>query len=183
MAGGVFGGGEPETPEVTPEPVTPEGPRRLEIFEATASTEAAPVGDVTYDARRALDGSVETWWQESRPDDGVGEWIKVQTYGWEIHEIQLVPGYGKVGADSVGDRWMLNNRLARIQIDLSDATFWEVELPDERGWKSVKLDQPVQADWFRIKILDVYPGHDANGDPVRDSGIAELRLIGLPASD
>ena len=184
VVAGVFGpdrsdSSEPAIPEpATAEPVVPASLRPLELRSATASSAAEPDDDITYGAAQAIDGDRDTWWQEGKDKDGKGEWLKVDTHGWQVHTIELVPGLGKV--DESGELWPRNNRLARVQIDLSDGSYWAPEpLPDEDRWHVIELEPPVRVEWVRIKILDVHPGLDTDGQRVHNSGISEVRCLGL----
>jgi serine/threonine protein kinase len=161
-----------------PTPTAPPAPRPLPLRSASASSEADAGAGTVRGAAQAIDGDRDTWWQEGRAKDGRGEWLKLDAHGWEVHAIELVPGLGKV--DESGEQWPRNNRLAKVQLDLSDGRYWTPEpLPDEDRWHTLQVDPPARVDWVRVKILDVHPGFDADGEPVPSSGISEIRLLGF----
>ncbi len=156
------------------------GPQRIQNIRASASSELRE-GSLYSPAENAIDGQLESWWAEASSGDGLGDWIRLE---WarerEIREIRLVPGYMKVRDDRFGDRWPLNNRLAKLHISFSSGAHLLQNLPDRRGWHTISLESPIKASWLKISIQKIHPGQDLNGDRVHDSGLAEIQILADP---
>ena len=170
-----------------PAPPPPAVPTQLPIAFASATSAAKSVrsshaGPIEYDAGQAIDGDVETWWQENQPDDGIGEKLLIGLGSAPlIHRLRVVPGYWKSRNDKYGDRWTLNNRVARADITIGDRTFAH-DFADRRGWHDIDITPPVRASRVILEISGVYSGRRSptSGRLVRDSGFSEVQVWGTP---
>jgi hypothetical protein len=128
----------------------------------------------------AIDGEENTWWQESAEGDGIGEWLQVSWSGrWEVSRIRIVPGYMSFRDDEYGDRWPLNNRVARARISFSSGSSFEHSFPDQREWHTVNVSPPVRAQWVKVTILSVHESSYRAGRRWHDSGISEVEIYGV----
>ena len=186
--GGEVAPAEPTPP--APAPAPPPAPTQLRLAFASATSSADPVkskygGHIEYDARQAIDGDPETWWQESESGDGIGQklLLGIVTDGSMplVHRLRVVPGYWKYKNDRYGDRWTLNNRVARAAITVGDRTLTH-DFADSRGWHEIEVDPPVRADRVTLEILGVHPGgrDPKTRKPVRDTGFSEVQVWGTP---
>jgi len=153
------------------------GPRPITGLSAYASSAADRSDETRYDSGQAIDGRVDTWWQEGAEGDGIGQSLRVS---WpeprSVLEVNLVPGYMRFEDDRTGDRWSMNNRLRRVRLTFSTGLVLERILPDRRGWHTIRLRYPIPATWVEVTILSVYPGLTRRGR-VTDSGISEIEIL------
>ncbi len=144
------------------------------------ASSVSPSKKSEYVAAAAVDGNPETWWQEGAAGDGIGEWLEI---GWdqmaEVREIRLISGYQKTRDDRFGDRWFLNNRLRQLRVEVPGNPPFEAFLADRKGFQSVPVPAGLRGTSARLVILDVYPGYNAAGNRVQDSGIAEVEILGV----
>jgi len=165
-------------PELTPSP-TPEPPDdlvmsnyyspteadRLYFSYADASSEILHNG-IYYSAEKAMDDDPNTSWQEDAEGYGIGEYItlyfsRTQTVGG----IMLFPGF-----DQSESAWERNCRPAKLLVELSDGSSYEISVNDIRDWQGYEFLTPVETEYLRFTILDVYPGTEWE-----DTAITEIR--------
>jgi len=130
----------------------------------TASSTLPPAEGYIYDASMAADGSNHTAWVEGA--DGIGdyEWIQfIFSKKQEISQMSIVPGYA-----STNSSYFKNNRVKEFRLEFSDGSKVPFSLSDEMTTHSIMFD-PVNTEYVRIVILDVYRGSEHN-----DTAIAEV---------
>ena len=121
----------------------------------SSSSNMAPQGNVTYDARNVIDGNPSTAWTEGAPDSGIGEKIFFKSSSEQkVSHLQIMNGYCKSE-----DLYMKNNRVKNIRIVFSDGTSIDRSLTDEfANYDLIVLTEPVFCNEFYIEITDVYKG-------------------------
>jgi serine/threonine protein kinase len=170
----------PPAPVHRPAPPVSGTPQRIPDVWASASSFSRAQRIYQYDAAMAIDGEENTWWQESAEGDGIGEWLQVSWSGrWEVSRIRIVPGYMSFRDDEYGDRWPLNNRVARARISFSSGSSFEHSFPDQREWHTVNVSPPVRAQWVKVTILSVHESSYRAGRRWHDSGISEVEIYGV----
>lgn len=169
-------------PAETPRPTaTPEPPltaelysgalvdysRRINLENAYASSELTWEGQL-FPAKNAIDGTIDTSWQEGVYGFGEGEYLHLVFANEEtVDYIQIWPTYGK---GTVG--FSNNNRICDAYFEFSDGSGFTVSFPDEYSWFTLELSRPVRSEYLRVTILSVYPG--AKYD---DTVISEVALF------
>ena len=155
-------------------------PEQFRYVQVSASSEYPSNRTYSYGPDNAIDGNPETWWGEGAEDDGLGEYLQVSWTGAkDVHEVRLIPGYLKYEADKHGDRWTLNNRIRKAEILFSGGRSFEQPFEDTKGWHTVVVDPPEEAEWVRVIVRDIYPGYSRKGTRVKDSGISEIEVWGV----
>lgn len=155
------------TPEPTPTPTATaavwDGPvTPVAVGRVTGSCLGAPSVDaagtpVRYDADNATDGDPTTAW---RCDDrAVGETlILVLPPGTKVAELGLIPGYAKTDPASGADRFVENNRVARVRWTLDDGSAFVQELdPDDRAVQRLRIPR-TSSGTVVLEILAVEQG-------------------------
>ncbi len=131
-------------------------------IKATASSERAPDGGITYSAARVLDQSLGTAWDEGVSGPGIGEWIRCD-FDREVKlgRIIITPGYFKTPTI-----WKQNNRLASATFYFSDGSSRRFTFPDQMIDQRLEIGG-VRTGWVRMVIEDVYPGSvDREDSPI-----------------
>lgn len=144
------------------------GALRPVLLSASSHTTGSRV--VSYSPYNAIDGDLETGWQVS--NGGVGEWIRLE-FGRlaSLRRIGVVPGYDKVRADRVGDRFPANNRVSEATITWEGGSTTH-RFADDRAMQFIELGS-VSTSWVQIYITAIAPGSRWN-----DTVISEIRCEG-----
>lgn len=114
------------------------------------------------------DKDINTAWVEGSTGDGIGEWIKLSGAGQQsLSGLKIINGYAKSS-----NTYTKNNRIKKIQIELSDGSVLVKSLADgNMGYQTVSLDAPIKTDFVKISILEVY-----RGTQYRDTCLSEIEL-------
>lgn len=140
-------------------------------FFDTSSVLAPDSTTSDYGGYNAIDGVIETAWNEGAPGDGTGEWLQLSS-GTPQHvtSVSIMGGYPKPYRDG-SDVYYKNNRPRQITISY-DGGSQAFLLQDLRGqFQICEFPQPVDTTFIRITIDSVYKG--ANYD---DCCIAEVEV-------
>lgn len=171
------GGADTEGGEADAEAASPSsggaasGP--LTIGSARASTYTYTSRITSYHPSMAIDGDQETGWQVS--DGGVGHWIRLDfERAVVLDRLGVVPGYNKTRADSIGDRWFLNNRVSDALITWEGGSVIH-HFDDDRAMQWVTTGGTTTS-WVQIEVTGIYPGSRWN-----DTVISEIVAQGNPA--
>lgn len=119
----------------------------------------------------AIDGDIGTAWVEGVDGPGIGESLTL-TFDTTttLYDIILLPGYF-----ASSELWEANNRVKKVQITLSDGTSITREFEDIERPMYIDTDRILggfpQIEWFRLTILEVYPGTRWD-----DTAISEITL-------
>lgn len=121
-----------------------------------------------YGPYNARDKDLLTAWNEGAPNDGSGEWIRLEaSMDQVVKKIEIVGGYTK--SEEIYYR---NNRPKDITITLSDGYSMQAILSDSFGeWQTIDLDTAHNTSFVQIQIDSVYPGNKWN-----DAAIAEIEV-------
>ena len=136
------------------------------------SSVLAPDNTTTdYSGRNAMDGALETAWNEGSPGDGTDEWIEFYNpTPQHVTAVSIAGGYPKLYKDG-SDVYYKNNRPRQITITY-DGGSQTYTMQDLRGqFQTFTLPQPVDTTSVCIIINSVYRGANYN-----DCCIAEVKI-------
>lgn len=124
-----------------------------------------------YSGRNAMDGALETAWNEGSPGDGTDEWIEFYNpTPQHVTAVSIAGGYPKLYKDG-SDVYYKNNRPRQITITY-DGGSQTYTMQDLRGqFQTFTLPQPVDTTSVCIIINSVYRGANYN-----DCCIAEVKI-------
>ena len=124
-----------------------------------------------YSGRNAMDGALETAWNEGSPVDGTDEWIEFYNpTPQHVTAVSIAGGYPKLYKDG-SDVYYKNNRPRQITITY-DGGSQTYTMQDLRGqFQTFTLPQPVDTTSVCIIINSVYRGANYN-----DCCIAEVKI-------
>lgn len=143
-----------------------------EFTRVTTSSVLAPDATTSdYSGINAIDGVLETAWNEGAYGDGTGEWLELSASTPQlVSSVSIAGGYPKLYRDG-SDVYYKNNRPRQVTISY-DGGAQVVMLQDLRGrFQTFTFAQPVETTFIRITIDSVYKG--ANYD---DCCIAEIKV-------
>ncbi|MBR5093900.1 MAG: TIR domain-containing protein [Oscillospiraceae bacterium] len=136
---------------------------------AEASSELSWNGE-TFSAACAIDGSLDTSWQEAA--EGLGEGEVLTLYFSEevtIQTLRIYPGYLVTKSG-----FYANARPSALRFAFSDGSSCETELDDAMGPVLLALDRPVSTSYVKITITGVWPGTYST-----DTAITEVEAFGV----
>lgn len=124
-----------------------------------------------YSGRNAMDGALETAWNEGSPGDDTDEWIEFYNpTPQHVTAVSIAGGYPKLYKDG-SDVYYKNNRPRQITITY-DGGSQTYTMQDLRGqFQTFTLPQPVDTTSVCIIINSVYRGANYN-----DCCIAEVKI-------
>jgi len=121
-----------------------------------------------YPASNIMDQDPQTTWVAKSRPDGIGDWVLITLDSEQfVESLDIAPGFASVKKGQ--DLFLLNNRLKRVTLTLSDG---QQIMADFNG-KDRKVNIPINSATSSIKIsIDaIYPG-----SKWRDTCISELEL-------
>jgi hypothetical protein len=122
----------------------------------------------TYGPTNLLDGKLDTGWVEGAAGNGEGEWVLAQFGGMRsVTGLEFLNGYHKNE-----ELFRRNNRVAVLEIQLSNGVSGTVMLDDASGVQKINLGGPHPVTWVKMTIRAVYPG-----TRYRDTALSEMRVI------
>lgn len=126
----------------------------------------------TFTPANLLDDDAATSWQPMRRSTGgVGEWVLLRFDApHTVTAIELANGLQRT--DELGDLYVMNNRVARATLQLSDGSEHPVRFRDSRSTVLVSLPAPRRIEWLRLTVESVYPGSKWN-----DLALSELHVL------
>ena len=132
-----------------------------------------PADTASYGPDMAVDGRVDTAWNEDAEGVGIGEWIEIHTPNDEVMPItglHILDGYQKSE-----ELFASNGRPTKVSIELSDGTVMEANL-----WYDdyILLGKVAEANWVKVTILEAEAGADWE-----DVCITEIELLTTGTSD
>jgi hypothetical protein len=105
-----------------------------------------------YPAFNAADGNPSTAWAEAADGPGIGEMLTITfPVSRGVSEIRVLPGYAKTEA-----LFRKYNRPKTLEVEFSNGTKTTLSLADEPSLQRFPVS--VDAEWAKVKILDVYKG-------------------------
>lgn len=119
-------------------------------------------------AYAAIDGRLETSWQEGVDGDGIGEWVYFDL--GRTRTVQYLRLY--LGNWRNSDWYSRNNVPKELEIEINGQT-WGLEFPYEQEPCIVVWSAPVETDYVLLRIASVY-----EGSVYDDTCIAEVQIIG-----
>lgn len=140
---------------------------KYNFIDASASSVVSQAG---YDnsAMVAVDGLLETSWQEGVSGNGEGQYLEI--YLDNEHPVKYLVFY--LGNWRSYDWFYDNNRPQSLTIQIGDYTTTQ-EFADGQIIHCIELSQPIQASRVRLTINSVYGGRDW-----QDTCIAEVMAYG-----
>lgn len=159
-----------EEPSHTATPSTIATPPEFTMVE-TSSVLAPDNTTSDYSGRNAMDGALDTAWNEGSPGDGTDEWIEFYNpTPQHVTAVSIAGGYPKLYKDG-SDVYYKNNRPRQITITY-DGGSQTYMMQDLRGqFQTFTLPQPVDTTSVCIIINSVYRGANYN-----DCCIAEVKI-------
>lgn len=158
------------SPSVPPEPLSLSicyddlsNYEKLNFSGAKATSELIYSGEL-FRAVYAIDGDLDSTWQEGAEGLGIGESLTLYFPSEEaVNIIEIYPGF--ISSDYVFEN---NGRPKSLKFEFSDGSSCTFDFEDKRGGVVLKLSETVITDSICITILDAY---DA---PWEDTAIAEV---------
>lgn len=140
---------------------------QFNFVDAYASSVVAQEG---YDnsAMVAVDGLLETSWQEGVDGNGEGQYLEVYLDGEHAIKYLIL----NLGNWRSSDWFYDNNRPKSLTIQVGEYTTTQ-EFPDGQIEQCIEFSQPVPASKIRLTINSIYEGRDW-----QDTCIAEVRAYG-----
>ncbi len=140
---------------------------QFNFVDAYASSVVAQEG---YDnsAMVAVDGLLETSWQEGVDGNGEGQYLEVYLDGEHAIKYLIL----NLGNWRSSDWFYDNNRPKSLTIQVGEYTTTQ-EFPDGQIEQCIEFSQPVSASKIRLTINSIYEGRDW-----QDTCIAEVRVYG-----
>lgn len=136
---------------------------KLNFSGAKATSELIYSGEL-FRAVYAIDGDLDSTWQEGAEGLGIGESLTLYFPSEEaVNIIEIYPGF--ISSDYVFEN---NGRPKSLKFEFSDGSSCTFDFEDKRGGVVLKLSETVITDSICITILDAY---DA---PWEDTAIAEV---------
>lgn len=138
---------------------------QFNFVDAYASSVVAQEG---YDnsAMVAVDGFLETSWQEGVDGNGEGQYLEVYLDGEHAIKYLIL----NLGNWRSSDWFYDNNRPKSLTIQVGEYTTTQ-EFPDGQIEQCIEFSQPVSASKIRLTINSIYEGRDW-----QDTCIAEVRV-------
>lgn len=120
-----------------------------------------------YAPKNVFDGKTTTAWFEGSPDDGIGEWLKVNfSKPKRLEKIGLIAGYPKTHK-----LFGQNNRIKTAMVILSNGDTQVLNLKDVKEMQHFKILSKSKTSYLKIVISSVY-----RGSRYRDTCITELEI-------
>jgi len=111
-----------------------------------------------YGPENFLNDSV---WCEGVDGYGIGETIEVSYDKYPSDSRN--PAFAAIllanGDDRSAANYINYSRVKTILVETDLGDSWTLDVKDQRGHQSISLGQEIAPKWFRITILDVYPGN------------------------
>ena len=121
--------------------------RKLAFYSAEATSELGK----HYIAEYAIDGSMNTAWQEAAKGYGIGEGLTLSfKKEQEVAMLALHLGYKPY--------YETNGRPREIEFTFSDGSSCVVEFKDKNTDQYVVFDRPVWTDTIELRIVSIYDG-------------------------
>jgi len=129
----------------------------------------------TYDAENLRDKDRNTAWMEGAKGPGIGQWVSfVFPDMVTVTKIGIIPGYDRVEADAIGDRFYKNCRVKEIEVLFSDGEVLKFSLKDKRKMQYFKVPK-IKTRFVKITITDAY----TEGARWNDNGMSEVEIWGF----
>lgn len=140
----------------------------LPIQSADQSSVVVQSGTHDNTAAAAVDGKLETSWQEGVDGDGIGEWVRYNL--GSTRTVQYLRLYLGNWRDS--DWYSENNVPKELEIEVN-GQIWRLEFPYGQEPCVVVWSAPVETDYVVLRVASVY-----EGSMYDDTCIAEVEIIG-----
>lgn len=140
---------------------------QFEFVDAYASSVVEQEG-YNNSAMVAVDGLLESSWQEGVSGNGEGEYLELYLHGAQPIKYLVL----NLGNWRSSDWFYDNNRPKSLTIQVGDYTTTQ-EFPDGQIEQCIEFSQPIPASKIRLTINSVYEGRDW-----QDTCIAEVRAYG-----
>lgn len=127
-----------------------------------------------FKADRAIDGNLETCWQEGVADEK-GQWIEVSFAPSRIDYVVIYSGY-----QLSHDAFLGNLRPQNVLVSVNGGTPVAFILADAEQPQRLNLDDSPGATTVRIEIVSSFPATATSypGSPFDDLAITEIRVYG-----
>ena len=120
-----------------------------------------------YSANSAVDGSLESSWQEGEDGVGTGAGIRLNLDGTrKVHYVLLYLGNWRND-----EMWLANARPSVLTVQVGDSQSRDVEFSNEKKAFCLSFEEPVEASYLTFYIQNGY-----EGDRWNDNCISEIRI-------
>lgn len=145
---------------------------QLTLTGATASSVAGNRDE--FSADKAIDGSLETCWQEGKADEK-GEWIEVTFAPSRLDYVVIYSGY-----QLNHDAYLGNRRPENVLISVDGGAPVAYLLADSEQPQRLDVDDTPGATTVRIEVLSTFDAIATayQGSPSDDMAISEIRAFG-----
>ncbi len=171
----------PPSPTLTPTLApsggsTPSQDESVALLPIGASSSSVRDDDAAVDADMAIDGRLDTSWQEGA-DGAVGEWIEVS---FEAADLDFVVIYSGDQASADAFRGLLRPKDVLVSVDGGPPAAFL--LADSQQPQRLDLELSEGPTTVRIEIASTYEAQptDLPGSPLDVAAISEIRLFGRP---
>lgn len=133
--------------------------RALKPVSVTSSSTLPADEGVTYDPENMVDHKQSTVWCEGDTGgSGMGTDLQFNLDGkHKVTEIHIWNGNWYSA-----DYFVRHNRIKELEISFSDGTSKNYPLKDERVVQVVKLDKPVDTEFVKMRVKNIYSGSTFN---------------------
>ncbi|MGX8728104.1 MAG: discoidin domain-containing protein [Lachnospiraceae bacterium] len=143
--------------------IEPEGLKPLKFTKSAASSSLPNEGSKVRASGSAIDGDIQTSWQEGSDGYGEGEWIVVSFDAPKtVYCFDLYLGNWRVPKDGI-DFFENNCRPKRMTM-IANGKKYTMTFSKEKFMQRLTFDEPVTAAEFKFTIEEVYPGLDEYHD-------------------
>lgn len=167
----------PYAPTASPVPT----PAELSVTDSTAFMATASSvyrlkynREYTVGADMAVDGKLQTAWNEGADGAGIGEWIQLTPYDgrrYTYNGFKIANGF-QYHTYHKGDRWAKNNRVSALAVYADGNNYiGTYTIPDRYdGYDTIYFNSPVTCYSLRFQIVSVWKGNQFT-----DTCISEIR--------
>jgi len=143
------------------------GSNKLSITSADCSSVLTAQQGNSYNASNVFDGNSSTAWAEGSSSNGVNEYVKVSLGSKQVVTmIAMINGYAKSD-----DLYHKNCRVKKAELSFSDGSTQTIELADSTSSIQKVFITPVETDFVKVTIKEVY-----DGDAYSDLCISEIEI-------
>ncbi len=125
----------------------------------------------SYYPLNLIDEKPNTMWAESNPEDGLGEFIKIEFLNSQsIDQIEILNGYNNP------DYFLKNNRVSLIEIDINGEFYLLRSLEDTPNKQVIKFPRSEFIREIKLIICGVYRGEKWNDTCISEIGFSNKGL-------
>ena len=123
-------------------------------FSSASATSQIYASALDYYADKAIDGRINTSWQENVEGQGIGESLTV--FFDKVTDISYIGVLA--GSFESEEAYYANSRIKKAQFEFSDGTSFEYSFDDIPNISLIELSHSISTKYIKITIEDVFPG-------------------------